>query len=86
MVVDDVEDHRQAGFVGRFDQPLEALGRRRRMGGAQVDAVVAPAASPRELGDRHHLDRGDSQLRQRRQVRDRAVERSLRAELPTWSS
>ena len=67
--------------MGGVDEARErlgaAVGRLRR---AQVDAVVAPAARARELGDRHQLDGGDAELGERRQVRDRAVERALGGE------
>ena len=57
MVVDDVEDDADAAAVRRVDEAPEVVGRavqvRRRK---QVDAVVAPAEPPLELGDRHHLD------------------------------
>jgi len=46
----------------------------------QVDAVVAPAARTRELGYGHQLDRGDPDLGELAQVRDRAVERPLARE------
>ena len=78
MVVDDVEDHGQAGGVGGVDEPLEPL--RAAVGGLRgrhVDAVVAPAAAARELGHRHQLDRGDAELAQLGQVRDRRLERAL---------
>ena len=42
-----------------------------------VDAVVAPAALAGERCDRHQLDRGDAELAQAREVRDRGVERPL---------
>ena len=78
VVVDDVEDHGQAGGVGGVDEPLEPL--RAAVGGLRgrhVDAVVAPAAAARELGHRHQLDRGDAELAQPGQVRDRRLERAL---------
>ena len=63
------------------DEPREpvraAVGRVRRAG---VDAVVAPAALAGERRDRHQLDRGDAELAQRREVRDRAVEGALARE------
>ena len=78
VVVDDVEDHGQARGVGGVDELLQAqraaVGG---LGGAQVDAVVAPAARARELGHGHQLDRGHAELGQLAQVRDRALERAL---------
>ena len=69
--------------MGGVDQLLElvraAVGG---LGGAQVHAVVAPAAGAGELGDRHQLDHRHAELGERRQVRDRARERALGAERP----
>ena len=81
VVVDDVEDDAEPVRVGGVDEPLEAerpavAGLR----GAEVDAVVAPAVAAGELGDRHHLDRRDAELRERGQVLDRGVERALAGE------
>ena len=88
VVVDDVEQDREALGVGGVDEPLEALraavGRVR---GRQVDAVVAPAVRARELGDRHQLDRGDAELAQAAQVRDRPRRTCPpRVKVPTCSS
>ena len=81
MVVDDVEDHREAAGVGRRDQPGESLGAAvGGLRGAQVDAVVAPAAGARELGDRHQLDRGHAELREPVELPDRGLEGALGAE------
>ena len=78
VVVDDVEDHRQAARVRGVDELLQperaAVGG---LGGALVDAVVAPAARAGELGDRHQLDRRHAELGQRGEVRDRALEGAL---------
>ena len=73
VVVDDVEDHAEPGARARRRRAARARAGRRRPSArrADVDAVVAPAAVAGELGDRHQLDRGDAQLGQRRQVRDR---------------
>ena len=81
MVVDDVEHDGEARGVRGVDQALEALRAAvARLRGRQVDAVVAPAARARELGDRHDLDRGDPQLGEAGQVLDRGVERPLARE------
>ncbi len=81
VVVDDVEQHREALAVGGVDEPLQALrpavGVVRR---ADVDAVVAPAVAAGEGGQRHQLDRRDAELAQPGQVLDRGVERALRSE------
>jgi len=83
VVVDDVEDHGQAGVVRRLDEPAQP-GRAPvgRLGRVQVDPVVAPSANSRELGHRHDLDRVDAEAGQLGQVRDRAVERPGVAERP----
>ena len=78
VVVDDVEDHRQAERVRGVDELLQAV--RPAVGGlgrAQVDAVVAPAVRAGELRDRHHLDRRHAELGERLQMRDRAFEGPL---------
>jgi hypothetical protein len=78
VVVDDVEQDREALFVGGVDEPLEALGAAvSGVGGRQVDAVVAPAVAAGELGHRQQLDRGDAELAQPGQVRDDGLERAL---------
>ena len=48
-----------------------------RMGCEGVEPVVPPAAVPGGGRHRHQLDRGDAELAQRAQPRDRAVERPL---------
>ena len=63
VVVNDVEDHRDAMLVGALDEPLErqrasVVGLNRKdMGG-----VVTPRPVSRELGHRHDLDRIDAEL------------------------
>ena len=63
VVIDNVEDHRDASRVTRVDEPVESLGSAicmvRRV---EVHAVIAPSAPPRKLGDRHDLDRVDTEL------------------------
>ena len=76
VVVDDVEQHREALGVGGVDQALQPL--RAAVGGLrgrQVDAVVAPAVAAGELGHRHQLDRRHPELAQAAQMRDGGVER-----------
>ena len=46
----------------------------------QEDAVVAPPVAAGELGDRHDLDRGDTELGERAEARDDAVEGAFGAE------
>ena len=48
-------------------------------GAYRCDAVVAPVARPRELGDRHQLERGDAEISEPRQMGDDAPRRSPRA-------
>jgi hypothetical protein len=48
----------------------------------RVEPVVPPAALSRERRDRHQLDRGDTELPQRGQVRHDSVEGSLGGERP----
>ena len=65
VVVDDVEEDRQAVRVAGVDQPLQPVRPAVAvLGGVGEDAVVAPVAAAGELGDRHQLDRGDAQLAQ----------------------
>jgi hypothetical protein len=68
VVVDDVEDDAQTGAVGGVDEARQAVRAAiGRVGGREVDAVVAPPVVAGELGDRHELDVGDAQLGQRRE-------------------
>ena len=83
VVVDDVEDHGQAGVVGRRDE----LGKSYRpsvrgLSGRDVDPVISPAASTRELGHRHDLDCRDAEIGQAFEIRDRPLEGPLGAERP----
>ena len=57
VVVDDVQDHRQAGSMRRFDEPLEA-GRAAVVGfhGKNARGVVSPRQLAGELGQGHHFD------------------------------
>ena len=78
VVVDDVEDDGEPRGVRGVHHPGEAVRTPvARLGGGEVDAVVAPAVAARELRDRHDLDRGDAELRQAREVLDRGVEGAL---------
>ncbi len=81
VVVDDVEDDPEAGRVGAVDEAAEVVGRAVQPGRReQVDAVAAPAETAGELGDRHHLDGGDAQVRQRRQLSGGRLPGPLRRE------
>ena len=79
----EVEDHGEAGGVGGVDEPGEPLGAAvARLRAPQERAVVAPAALAGELRDRHDLDDGEAELRERRQVLDGGVERPRLRERP----
>ena len=68
MVVHDVEDDHQPQRLRRFDKALQVV--RRAIGevdGIGQDAVIAPAVPPRELGDGHQFDGGETQFRKARQ-------------------
>ena len=75
VIVDDVEEHRDAAGVTGIHQAAQAarpaVGG---LGGEEVDAVVAPVARAGKLGDRHELERGDAEVRQRREVGDDRLE------------
>ena len=77
VVVDDVEDHGDAAAVCHVDEPAEVVGRavemRRRV---QIDAVVSPAETPFELGDRHHLDDREARVRELAQLGGRGGKRA----------
>ncbi len=78
VVVDDVEDHREAARVRRVDeahQPARAAVDRR--GRAQRDAVVAPVPATGKVGDRHQLDRGDPEIDEALEARDQRLEGAL---------
>ena len=75
MVVDDVEQDREAARVARLDQRLQILGPA--IGGSgreELHAVIAPVAPPGKLRDRHQLDRGHAELDEIVEPRDRAGE------------
>ena len=81
VVVDDVEDDGQPEPVRGVDEAGEPVGAAVGvLHGEGEHAVVAPVASARELGHRHHLDRGDTEVAQPRQVTDRCVEGALGGE------
>ena len=83
VVVDDVEDDREPGFVRRVEEPRQpgraAIGRLRRR---QVNAVISPSSLARKLRNRHQLDRGHAELRELAEVGDHALECALRRERP----
>ena len=64
--------------MGAIDETAEIVGRAVQMTGRkQVDAVISPAEATGEFRDRHHLDRRDAQIRQRRQVIHGGAPRAL---------
>ena len=63
VVVDDVEDHREAGAVGGVDEVPQLCGRAvRRLGREPRRGVVAPGAVHRVLLHRQRLDAAEAQL------------------------
>ena len=63
MIVDHVEQNRDAAPVGRLDKRLEIFGPAiDRVGSVGVDPVIAPAPPAAEVGDRHDLDRCHAEL------------------------
>ena len=72
MVVDDIEDDAEAEVVRAIDEASQivrcAVQMARRV---EIDAVVAPSVAAGKLRDRHHLDGGDPEVGQRRQMLDR---------------
>ena len=80
VVVNHVEDHRQAEAVGAVDEPAEVIGPAVAVErGEQIDAVVAPAEGAGELGHRHDLQDRDAQVGEVRELLPRRRSRSLRA-------
>ena len=81
VVVHHVEHDTEPEPVRGVDEPSERVGTAVGVLDCErEDPVVAPVASTRERGDRHHLDRGDAQLVQSGQVTDRRVEGAFRGE------
>ena len=81
VVVNDVEDRRDAAGMAGIDKAMECLRStvcavRRE----EVDAVVSPASPAWELRDRHELDRIETQVHEVIEPRDRGVERAFRSE------
>ena len=81
MVVDDVEDDREAQRMRAVDEALErvviavhVIGRE------QLHAVVAPVPAARALRHRHDFEHRDAELAQVRELFDRGVERAGRRE------
>ena len=78
VIVDDVEQNRDAAPMRGLDEGLEPLRAPvGRVGRIEADAVVAPAAAAAEVGDRHQLDRGHAEGGQVIELFGRGVERPL---------
>ena len=78
VVVDDVQDDREAVLVRGVDEAFHGRGPAIDMGGReQIDAVIAPVALARELGHRQWLDRVDAERCDARQLSDQAIESAL---------
>jgi hypothetical protein len=81
VVVDDVEQHHQAACVRRIDEGLQLVGRPvARRGRERQHAVVAPVARAGERGDRHQLDRRDTERGEIVESGDGRAERPFRRE------
>jgi hypothetical protein len=81
MVVDDVDEHGEAGIVSRVDQRPQVIGAAvRARGSKQRDAVIPPVAIAGEIGQRHQLDRGDPEIAQVGKLLDDAAEGTRRRE------
>ena len=80
MVVDDVQDDRDPVPVCGLDEALQSGGPAVGvMGGRDVDAVVAPTALARSLGDGHQLDGRHPELPQSPELGARPRRRSRRS-------
>jgi hypothetical protein len=81
VVVDHVEQHRQAVAVGGVHQAAQVVGPAVAAGrGERADAVVAPVPPPGEVAQRHQLDGVDPQVGQLGQLLLDAGERAGGAE------
>src|SRR5579862_8341438 len=61
MVVNHVEDDTQAECVGTLDEAAEVIRPAvQARGSKQINPIIAPAEAARELGNRHHFNRGYS--------------------------
>ena len=76
MVIDDVQEGRQALGMAGVDQPRQAVRAAvASLRGVREHAVVTPVSRTRELGDRHDLDGRHAQLAEVAQPGDDAFER-----------
>ena len=81
VIIDDVEQHHDAGGVGRVDQRLEVVRAAIGVGGrVGQHAVVAPVAVTREGGDRHDLDRRHAEIGEVAEPVDGGTEGAFRGE------
>ncbi len=66
MVVDHVEDDADAEFMRAIHEAPEFIGPSIQPGRRiEIDAVVPPPEPANKVSDRHHLDKGDAQIRER---------------------
>ena len=83
MIVDDVEEHRDAASMRRLDKSLEML--RAAVAGVgciRQHAVVAPSPSAGKVADRHDLNCGHSETREMVELLDGGDEGAFRCESP----
>ena len=73
MVVDDIEEYRDAARMAFIDKRLQLFRPAIvRAGREPLDAVISPITAPRTFGDRHQFDRGNAELNEMIEMRDRA--------------
>src|SRR4030066_405497 len=83
MIVDHIQNHRQAPLMAGINQPHEPLRTSIRiLHRERVNAIIAPVAIPRELSHRHDLNCGYAQILQFIQVWDDGVKGALRSKSP----
>ncbi len=81
MIVDHVEEHHQPAQMGLVDQGLEVLGAPiGAVGRIPQHAVIAPAATSREIRQRHQFQRGDAGCGEMIELVDHAAVSALRGE------
>ena len=81
VVIDNIQDDAETVLVSGVDHLAEVVGGAIAVKGREkVDAVVAPADIPGELGQRHAFENSDSQLTQARKLADRRTKVTFRGE------
>ena len=82
VIVDDVEEYREAEFMGAVDQRLQLVGRAVALsGGVGQHAVIAPVARAAERVDGHEFDRGHAERCDCREMIRDACEAAERADM-----